>query len=136
MSSQSSQLVLPVSSRDHMRGPTSSGLTLLEYGDYECPHCGAAHPVVQAVRWKMGARLRFVFRHFPLTQIHPHAEKAAEAAEAAGAQRKFWAMHDRLFAHQDALDADSLLGHALSLGLDVARFAADLAQDVHRPRVR
>ena len=78
MSSQSSQLVLPVSSsRDHVRGPTNPGLTLLEYGDYECPHCGAAHLVVEAVRWRMGARLRFVFRHFPLSQAHPHAQKAA-----------------------------------------------------------
>jgi protein-disulfide isomerase len=136
MSSLSAQLVLPVSSRDHVRGRTHSGLTLLEYGDYECPHCGAAHLVVEAVRWRMGARLRFAFRHFPLTQVHPHAHTAAEAAEAAGAQRKFWSMHDRLFAHQDALDVDSLLAHAVSIGLDVARFAEDLAEGVHRPRVR
>ena len=130
------RLVLPVGERDHIRGPVNAPLTLLEYGDFECPHCGAAHPIVEAVRRRMGRRLRFVFRHFPLANIHPHAEAAAEAAEAAGAQGKFWEMHDRLFEHQEALADEDLLAHADALGLDVERFAAELADGTYAPRVR
>ena len=136
MNTSSPRLVLTVSSRDHIRGPSQAPVTLVEYGDYECPHCAAAHLVVEAVRWQMASRLRFVFRHFPLSQIHPHAQHAAEAAEAAGAQRRFWAMHDRLFTHQDALDNDSLLAHAALIRLDVAQFARELATGIHALRVR
>ena len=131
------QLVLPVSpERDHIRGPVDAPVVLLEYGDYECPYCGAAHPVVQELRRLMGNQMSVVYRHFPLTNVHPHAEPAAEAAEAAGAQGHFWAMHDMLFEHQDALDAEDLLAYAEAIGLDVPRFVRELADGTHRPRVR
>jgi protein-disulfide isomerase len=111
-------------------------VTLLEYGDYECPYCGAAHPVVEAVRARMRSRLRFAYRHFPLTHVHAHAQRAAEAAEAAGAQGRFWEMHNLLFANQDALDDESLLVYSAQLDLDVARVARELAAGIHAPRVR
>src|SRR5919199_5615233 len=119
MTSHGSQLPLPVAERDHIQGPSTAPVTLVEYGDYECPYCGAAHPIVKEVQRRLGDRLRFVFRHFPLTNVHPHAQHAAEAAEAAGAQGKFWAMHDTLFEHQRALDDAHLEEHAAALGLDV-----------------
>src|SRR5262245_11629280 len=131
-----SQLTVPVSARDHHLGPLAAPVALVEYGDYECPHCGAAHPVVTEVKRRLGDRLCLVYRHFPLTRVHPHAERAAEAAEAAGAQGQFWPMHDTLFEHQDALDERSVLTYAAELGLDVGRFAADLSAGVHLPRVR
>jgi protein-disulfide isomerase len=128
---------LPVSpARDHIRGPVDAPVTLLEYGDYECPYCGAAHPIVNEVREPMGDRLRFVFRHFPLTTVHPYAELAAEAAEAAGAQRKYWAMHDMLYENQEHLDPPYLLAYAKALDLDHERFQEDLAEHVHEPKVR
>jgi protein-disulfide isomerase len=136
MSSHAPSLVLPVSDRDQIRGPAGAPVTLLEYGDYECPHCGAAHPAVQQVRQVAGKRLRFVYRHFPLANVHANAQAAAEAAEAAGAQKKFWAMHDQLFEHQDALDPESLVGHAAAVGLDIDRFAAELTSGVHEAKVR
>jgi protein-disulfide isomerase len=136
MTSHTATLVLPVSERDHIRGASNAAVTLLEYGDFECPHCGAAHPIVDSVMRRAGKTARFAYRHFPLTNIHPHAERAAEAAEAAGAQGKFWEMHDRLFEHQHALDDESLLIHAEALDLDLRRFASELARGVHAPRVR
>jgi protein-disulfide isomerase len=136
MSMHSPVLVLPVGARDHIRGPVSAPVTLLEYGDYECPHCGAAHPIVEGIRRHMGDRLRFVYRHFPLANVHPHAESAAESAEAAAAQDKFWAMHDRLFEHQDALDEPALAEHASLVGLDVTRFVRELGAGTYAPRVR
>jgi protein-disulfide isomerase len=130
-------LALPVSpARDHIRGPVDAPVTLLEYGDYECPYCGAAHGIVNAIRARMGDRLRFAYRHFPLTTMHPNAEPAAEAAEAAGAQGKFWAMHDVLFENQQQLAAPYLLAYADALGLDLARFGSQLAERVHYPKVR
>src|SRR5207247_2032781 len=98
--------------------PDNAPVTLVEYGDFECPHCGRAYPIVKEVRRRLGDDLRYVFRHFPLTQSHPHAEQAAEAAEAAGAKGEFWAMHDELFTHQDALDDVDLAGYAARIGLD------------------
>src|SRR5262249_40759922 len=98
------RLTQPVSERDHIQGPDSAPVTLVEYGDYECPYCGQAYPIVKEVQQRLGDRLRFVFRNFPLTNAHPHAEHAAEAAEAAGAQGQFWEMHDSLYEHQSALD--------------------------------
>jgi protein-disulfide isomerase len=136
MSIHAPSLTVPVGERDHIRGPVDAPLTLLEYGDFECPHCGAAHPIVEAIRSRLGRRLRFVYRHFPLINIHPHAESAAEAAEAAGAQGSFWEMHDRLFEHQDALEDEDLAAHADALGVDVERFVEELANGVHAPRVR
>jgi protein-disulfide isomerase len=134
---RSPRLVLPVDpERDHVRGPVDAPITLLEYGDFECPYCGAAHPIVEALREHMGDELRFVFRQFPLVSIHPHAERAAEAAEAAGAQGRFWEMHDRLFEHQHALDDESFLVHAEAVGLDLPRFAREMAGGTHASRVR
>src|SRR5512132_3360495 len=96
-------LSVPVSADDHAQGPPDAPVTLVEYGDYECPHCGRAYPIVRKVQLRLGDRLRFVFRNFPLSEAHPHAEHAAEAAEAAGTQGKYWEMHDTLFEHQQAL---------------------------------
>lgn len=130
------RLTEPVSDRDHTAGPSDGPVTLVEYGDYECPYCGRAFPIVQEVRRRMGDRLRFVFRNFPLTEIHPHAENAAEVAEAAAAQGQFWPMHDRLFRHQHALDDESLIEGAQELGLDAERVRRELADGTYRSRVR
>ena len=111
-------------------------MTLLEYGDYECPYCGAAYPIVKQVQEAMGDGLRFVFRNFPISTSHPHAEQAAEAAEAAAAQDQFWPMHDLLYENQQRLEANDLVGYADSLGLDVERFQRELEGHVHAPRVR
>jgi protein-disulfide isomerase len=129
-------LTPPVGDRDHVIGPRTAPVTLVEYGDYECPYCGAAHPVVKEVRRRLGNSLRFAFRHFPLTRVHPHAQHAAEAAEAAGAQGKFWQMHDQLFEHQEALDDADLLLYAAAIGLDLDRFLNELETGVHAARVR
>jgi protein-disulfide isomerase len=129
-------LTLPVGERDHILGPVNATATLLEYGDYECPHCAAAYPIVEALREKLGDVLQFAYRHFPLSQIHPHAEYAAEAAEAAGFQGKFWDMHAALFAHQDALDDGQLVTYAGAIGLDTGTFHRDLASHAHAARVR
>lgn len=128
-------LTVPVNEYDHIRGKPNAPLTLLEYGDYECPYCGAAHPIVQQVLLRMGDRLRFVFRHFPLAQIHPHAEHAAEAAESAGAQGKFWEMHDTLFENQRFLDDRHLVEYAVQLGVDIPRFERDMATHAYAERV-
>jgi len=129
-------LTLPVGKRDHIRGPADAAVTLVEYGDYECPHCGRAYPIVKTIQKQMGPKLRFVFRNFPLRESHPHAEQAAEAAEAAGAQGKFWEMHDRLFERQFALDGEYLVEYAGELGRDVARFRTELSSGAYAPRVR
>jgi protein-disulfide isomerase len=133
----SAELTLPVSDeRDHIQGPAEAPVTLLEYGDYECPYCGAAYPIVKQVQSQMGDRLRFVFRNFPISTSHPHAEQAAEAAEAAAAQGRFWEMHDHLYEHQRHLEAGDLHTYAEELGLDVERFDRELAENVHAARVR
>jgi protein-disulfide isomerase len=127
---------VPVSERDHIKGPASALVTLVEYGDYECPYCGAAYPVVEEILRAMGKRLRFVFRHFPLSQMHPHAQDAAEAAEAAAAQDKFWDMHGMLYTHQEALDESDLLTYAVALGLDPKPVRKALEEDAYLDRVR
>ena len=129
-------LTPPVSAQDHIAGPANAPVTLVEYGDYECPYCGMAHPVVQNAQRELGNQLRFVFRHFPLAEAHPHARLAAQAAEAAGAQGKFWEMHNALFEHQQALDAEDIIGYAKSLGLDLVRFTQDLKAGTYAKRVR
>jgi protein-disulfide isomerase len=131
-----SRLTPPVSEADHRSGPDDAPVTLVEYGDFECPICGAAYPHVEEVRRRMGARLQFVYRYFPLTQMHPHAMHAAEAAEAAGAQGKFWPMHGMLFEHQDELEDADLLRYAKALSLDLKRFASELASEAHVKRIR
>jgi protein-disulfide isomerase len=130
------RLVLPIDGRDHVLGAPDAPSTLVEYGDYQCPHCGLAHPIVGEVQRRLGRQLRFAFRHFPLAEIHPYAQPAAEAAEAAGAQGKFWEMHDLLFTNQAALSPPDLLRYATALGLDVTRFASELTDRVWEPRVR
>ena len=121
--------------RDHVRGATEARVTLVEYGDFQCPYCGDAYPVVQGLREALGDQLRFVFRHMPLADLHPAAPAAAEAAEAAGAQGRFWEMHDRLFEHQLELSAAQLRSHAEVIGLDLERFDAELRAGVHTARV-
>ena len=132
----SNELVVPVGERDHIDGSFDAPVILVEYGDFECPHCGRAYPIVKAVQRALGNDLAFVYRHFPLAEAHPHARLAAEAAEAAGAQGKFWAMHDMLFEHQDALEPEDLVAYADALDLERARFARDLEDGVYTRRVR
>jgi protein-disulfide isomerase len=134
--SGTARLTVPVSQRDHQQGPATAPVTLVEYGDYECPYCGEAYPIVKEIQRRLGDRLRFVFRNFPLTQSHPHAEHAAEAAEAASAQEKFWQMHDYLFEHQQALDDAHLVHYAVALELDKDRFVREMTAHVYANRVR
>ena len=130
-------LTMPVSEgRDHLEGPADAVVTLVEYGDYECPYSGAAYPIVKELQARMGSRLRFVFRNFPITTSHPHAERAAEAAEAAASEAKFWEMHDLLYENQQRLEDADLHRYAEQLGLDVQAFAEDLANGAHMGRVR
>lgn len=130
------RLSTPVTARDHAQGPPDAVVTLVEYGDYECPHCGRAYPIVKGIQARMGSRLRFVFRNFPLKEIHPHAEHAAELAETAAVQGKFWEMHDRIFEHQRTLGDLHLLEFAAELDLDVERVKRELASHTHEARVR
>jgi protein-disulfide isomerase len=119
-------LTLPVSAkRDHIQGKSDAAVTLAEYGDYECPYCGQAYPIVREIQKQLAGHLRFVFRNFPLTQVHPHAQQATEAAEAAGGQKKFWKMHDILYENQQALDHYHLVEYANMLDLDIERFNND-----------
>jgi protein-disulfide isomerase len=130
-------LTMPVSEdRDHIQGPTEAAVTLVEYGDYECPYCGAAYPIVKEVQSRMGERLRFVFRNFPITTSHPHAEQAAETAEAAATQGRFWQMHDLLYENQRRLRVPDLRDYAERLALDVERFDRELTEHAHAARVR
>ncbi|MCW2587118.1 MAG: oxidoreductase [Frankiales bacterium] len=122
--------------RDHMQGSPTAPVQLVEYGDFQCPFCARAHPVVKAVQQAMGDEMAFTFRHFPLVQVHPMAEPAAEAAEAAGAQGRFWPMHDQLFTHQPELSPRTLLVCATAAGIeDLDRFAAELADRRYAVRV-
>jgi protein-disulfide isomerase len=130
-------LAVPVDEgRDHSQGSAKAPVTLVEYGDYECPYCGAAYPIVKELQDRMGERLRFVFRNFPITTSHPHAEQAAEAAEAAWSQGRFWEMHDLLFENQKRLRDEDLRAYAERIGLDLERFDKELSEHVHAPRVR
>lgn len=129
-------LTIPVGPRDHVKGPATAPITLVEYGDFQCPYCRRAYPIVKQVQEQLGAQLRFGFRNFPLTRIHQHAEHAAEAAEAAAAQGAFWQMHDRLFERQFALADENLVEYARELGLDADRVAGELAAGTHRDHVR
>jgi protein-disulfide isomerase len=129
-------LALPVDpGRDHTQGPAGAPVTLIEYGDYECPYCGAAYPIVKEIQSRMGDRLQFVFRNFPISTSHPHAEQAAEAAEAAAAQGRFWEMHDVLYENQRRLTDEDLRSYAAQVGLDVDAFDRDLAQHAYAARV-
>jgi protein-disulfide isomerase len=129
-------LTLPVSKRDHIQGPPTARVTLLEYGDYQCPYCLQAYPIMLDIQQHLGDSMRLVYRNFPITTAHPDAQQAAEAAEAAGAQGKFWEMHDYLFEHQSRLDDVALLSYAADLGFNLDRFACDLQTHAFADRVR
>ena len=118
-----------VDERDHASGSQTAPVTLLEYGNFECIHCGRVYPVIKEIQRVLGDDLHFVFRNFPTVRTHPHAIRAAEAAEAAAAQGKFWEMHDELVAHQQALEDNDLSRYAKRIGLDVARFARDISEN-------
>jgi protein-disulfide isomerase len=130
------QLTVPVTADDHQQGPEDAPVTLVEYGDFQCSYCGEAYPVVQQVQEAMGDGMRFVYRHFPLTEIHENAGVAAEASESAAAQGAFWPYHDRLFEHQDALSPSDLVAHAEALGLDAAQVEQDLESGARVEPVR
>lgn len=127
---------MSIAERDHVQGTREAPLVLVEYGDYQCPHCGEAHALVKEIQRLLGQRLCFVFRHFPLTTIHPFAAHAAEAAEAAGAQGTFWPMHDLLFENQHELRDEALASYAASLGLDARRMMDEIMNGTHVARVR
>jgi protein-disulfide isomerase len=130
------QLQPPVGPDDHAQGPEGAPVTLVEYGDFECPYCGQAYEIVKAIQQRLGGKLRFVFRNFPLMEAHPHAEHAAEAAEAAGARGRFWDMHDLLYENQRRLDDASLAGYAEAIGLDAQRVMQALEDGTYEPQVR
>jgi protein-disulfide isomerase len=130
------KLTPPVGDDDHAQGPADAPVTLVEFGDYECSYCGQAYPILKAVQRTLGRRMRFVFRNFPLAEAHPDAEHAAEMAEAAGGQGKFWEMHDLLYENQQALGDADLLRYAGQLGLDTDRARGELKEGVWARRVR
>jgi len=130
-----STLTEPIGPRDHVLGPPNAPARLVEYGDYECPYCARAHYEVAEVLRRVGNHVRYAYRQFPLTQLHPHALLAAQAAQAAGIEGRFWPMHSILFEHQRALEPSDLIGYAETLGIDVRRFARDLRSGVHLPQI-
>ena len=129
-------LKVPVTSADHITGPTRAPLTLLEYGDYECPHCALAHPIVERVRLYFDKKINFVFRHFPLGTVHENAENAAESAEFAAAHGRFWEMHDGLYENQDRLETPLFLALARILDLPVAELRQALATGQYEAKIR
>lgn len=131
-----SQLTVQVNEKDHIQGSPDAPVTMVEYGDYECPYCGQAYYIIKQLQDDLGETLRFVFRNFPLSQIHPNALEAAYAAEAAGLQDKFWQMHDLIFEHQQELEDHNLISFAYFLDLDVARFIEDMTSDAVHEKVR
>ena len=130
------KLAVPVGDKDHSRGRADAPITIVEYGDYECPYCGKAHPAMQKLRETLGDDLRFVFRNFPLNTIHEHASEAAQAAEAAAAQNKFWEMHDLLYENQEKLADVDLRQYALKAGLELYRFESDMSGEIYAKKVR
>ena len=130
------ELAMPVSSADHILGPAHAAVTVVEYGDFQCPNCKQAAPAVKLLLQRFHGRMRFVYRHFPLQEVHPHALQAALAAEAAAAQGKFWAMHDLLFENQAHLELPALHRYAERLELDMARYEAEMADQRYLQRVR
>ncbi len=129
-------LTLPVGDRDHTSGPAEAPLVLVQYGDYQCPYCGAAYPIVKRIQREFGPQLRFVFRNFPITNAHPYAEWAAETAEAVGAQGKFWEMHDFLYENQASLGNEAVFArYEAKLKLDVERIAREVAARSYAPRI-
>jgi len=131
----STQLKPPVNKKDHIQGDPDAPIELLEYGDYQCPHCGRAYPIIKNIQKRLGKKLKFAFRNFPLTEIHPDAFNAAVAAEAAGQQKKFWEMHDIIFEHQRLLATENILMYAKETGLNMAEFSRDIQSDVFLNKV-
>ena len=131
----SSHLIPAVNSNDHIMGDNKAAIELLEYGDYQCPYCGQAYPIIKAVQKKLKGELRFVFRNFPLSEVHPYAFNAAVAAEAAALQGKFWEMHDVIYEHQSRLSPEALFGYAEKIGLDIERFKGDIQKESLSERV-
>jgi len=136
LSQEEAKLLVPVTKSDHSAGGAAARVTLVEYGDYQCPFCGQAYPLVKAIQRQMGSSLHFVFRNFPLTNAHPFAEAAAEAAEAAASQGRFWEMHDLLYENQASLGPELLVEAASSLKLDAKLFMRDLEERKYKERVR
>lgn len=130
-----SQLNPAVSGKDHVQGKSTARIELIEYGDYQCPHCGRAYPIIKKLQHSLGTDLKFIFRNFPLSEIHPDAFNAAMATEAAGLQQKFWEMHDIIYEHQQRLDVDSLFRYAQKIGLDVEQFKNDIQSESLREKV-
>jgi protein-disulfide isomerase len=128
--------ITPIQPFDHVLGQSSARVALIEYGDFECPACAQAHTAVKIILNRFGDQVRFAFRHFPLTEVHPHAELAAEAAEAAGAQGKFWQMHDLLFTHPLHLKPNNLRQYAADLELDLERYDYEMKDHVYLQRVQ
>lgn len=133
---QAFYLSMPENPADHMIGPGEALVTVVEYGDFECPYCKQAAPAVKLLLARFAGRIRFIYRHFPLEEVHPYALQAAEAAESAGAQGKFWQMHDLLFDNQSHLKADHLRNYVERLHLDTPRYAADMKDHVYLQRIR
>ena len=131
-----SKLRIPISKTDHSQGPEDAVLTLLEYGDYECPHCGRAYLIVKHLQKHFGEQLAFVFRNFPLTEIHPYAESAAESAEFAAANERFWEMHDSIFENQDRLGLPLFADLARDLGLSSQDLVGALKSHEFLPRIK
>ena len=130
------ELAVPINAVDHVTGSSHASIAVVEYGDFECPTCKQAAAAVKMMLNHFKNRIRFVYRHFPLEEVHPHALQAAEAAESAGAQGKFWEMHDLLFENQLRLKPNHLRSYAERLDLDIARFTADMDDEIYRQRVR
>jgi len=130
------RLLIPIHAEDHAQGPSSADFTLVEYGDYECPDCGRLFYIIRDLQASLGSRLQIVYRHYPLNGIHPHALEAAEAAEASGAQGRFWEMHDLLFQNQNALKRKDLLAYGGRLSLNLERFRVELKKRRYEDRVR
>jgi protein-disulfide isomerase len=131
----SAHLTVAMNDHDHIAGRRNAPVAVVKYGDFECSHSARAHPMVEAAQRYLADDLCFVYRHFPLIEVHPHAQLAAEAAEAAGEQGRFWQMQDTLFRHQNALELDDLLDYATVIGCDATRVAAELAAGTHTERV-
>jgi protein-disulfide isomerase len=135
-SHEAESLVDPVSDADHVRGDPNASVTLVEFGEFECPHCGRAYHALKQLLEEAAGEVRLVFRHFARDEVHPFSERSAQAAEAAAAQGRFWEMHDFLFERQHQLEYADLERHAGVLGLDVERFKEDMRAQVHLPKVR
>jgi len=133
---KTAKMILPDKGHDHIQGSPDAPFVLIEYGDYQCPYCGDAHDVVKEIEDRLGEKLCFVFRNFPLVEMHPYAEHAAEAAEAAAAQGRFWEMHDLLFENQNALEDEDLADYAAELGLDAKRLIAEVQSGAHASRIQ